>query len=207
MLCAGGEPAVAFDLGGVLLEGGVLTLAGEAAAFEALDERFGIPAETGRRIWVELRDPSERGRLPEPDVFETLAAASAQGCEPVAVRRALMDMVRPVPDAVTVLADLHRRGWRTALATNHLRSWIEEWRARFSWFRFFSVAVVSAEVGTRKPEAQFYAHLRAEMAVTGSWFIDDRLQNLAAAQEAGFRAVWVAPDGLWHLQSTPTPPD
>ena len=200
MLRGGGEPAVAFDLGGVLLEGGVLSLTGEAQAFTRLEEEFGIPFEAGLKIWRDLQDQSERGVMPASKVFQALSTAGTVP-DPAGVEQALLDMVRPIPSAVSVLQDLHERGWRTALATNHLRTWVHEWQARFSWFECLDVIVVSAEIGERKPSPKFFARLEERISATGSWFIDDRPENLEAAEKSGFRAVWVSGDGQWHVRA------
>lgn len=162
-----------------------------------LQERFGIPVVEGRRIWRELLDPSERGEISEDAVFEALAAAGGQ-CEPGAVRQALLDMVRQVPGAVSVLESLHAQGWRTAAASNHLQSWALEWRNRFPWFHLLDPVIISAEIGARKPSHEFFTHLTGRMGVTGAWFVDDRIENVEAAERFGFRGVWVAPDGSWH---------
>lgn len=201
MLEAPGELAVAFDLGGVLLEGGVLSPAGEADAFSMLEERFGIPRAVGQQIWGNLLDTSERGEMAEASVFDILAAAG-DSCEPSAIRQTLLNMVRQVPDAVSVLENLHEHGWRTAAASNHLQSWAIEWKNRFPWFRLLNPVVISSEVGARKPSHEFFTEVSRRMGVTGAWFVDDRIENVRAAECSGFRGVWVAPDGLWHLQAS-----
>jgi hypothetical protein len=68
------DRAIAFDLGGVLLRGGVLEAGTEAAAFATLEARFGVPAGEAERIWVTSLAPSETGELPEADVWAAIAA-------------------------------------------------------------------------------------------------------------------------------------
>lgn len=196
VLEAQGERAVAFDIGGVLLDGGLMSSAGEDAAFLALEERFGIPRAVGAQIWCDLLDASERGEIAEAVVFETLAAAG-DDCDPNLIRQTLLDMPRPVSNTVTILETLHERGWRTAAASNHLMGWAAEWKRRFSWFELLDTVVISSDIGVRKPSDEFFAELSRRMGVTGAWFIDDRLENIQGAERSGFRGIWVAPDGMW----------
>lgn len=201
MLEAQGERAVAFDIGGVLIDGGVMSSTGENGAFLTLEERFGIPHAMGAQIWHDLLDVSERGDMSEAAVFEALAAAG-DDCDPSAVRQALLDMAYPVSSTVSVLEYLHERGWRTAAASNHLMGWAAEWENRFSWFKLLDTVVISSDIGVRKPSSEFFAELSRRMGVTGAWFVDDRLENVRGAERSGFRGIWVAPDGAWHPQST-----
>jgi HAD superfamily hydrolase (TIGR01509 family) len=201
MLEAQGERAVAFDIGGVLLDGGLMSSAGEDAAFLALEERFGIPRAVGAQIWCDLLDASERGEIAEAVVFETLAAAG-DDCDPNLIRQTLLDMPRPVSNTVAILETLHERGWRTAAASNHLMGWAAEWRNRFSWFDLLDTVVISSDIGARKPSDEFFAELSRRMGVTGAWFVDDRLENVQGAERSGFRGIWVAPDGMWYPRNT-----
>jgi HAD superfamily hydrolase (TIGR01509 family) len=200
MLEAQGERAIAFDIGGVLIDGGVMSSGGEDAAFLSLEERFGIPHAVGAQIWHDLLDVSERGDMSEAAVFEALAAAGAN-CDPNAIRQALLDMAYPVSNTVSVLEYLHKRGWRTAAASNHLMGWAVEWKNRFSWFKLLDTVVISSDIGVRKPSSEFFAELTYRMGVTGAWFVDDRLENVQGAERSGFRGIWVAPDGSWHMSA------
>ena len=201
MLEAQGERAIAFDIGGVLIDGGVMSSTGENGAFLTLEERFGIPHAVGAQIWHDLLDVSERGDISEAAVFEALAAAG-DTCDPSAVRQALLDMAYPVSSTVSVLEYLHERGWRTAAASNHLMGWAAEWRNRFSWFRLLDTVVISSDIGVRKPSSEFFTELSRRMGVAGAWFVDDRMENVQGAERSGFRGVWVAPNGSWHPQFT-----
>lgn len=199
MISSGRSSAAAFDLGGVLLTGGVLTAAGESAAFALLENRFGIPAGDAHDLWHELLVPSELGELPESDVWLALSRLS-HGAEPDALRAAVLEMASPVEDSVAALTMLHERNWRTALATNHLASWVEAWRNRFDWFDELDVIIFSADLGLRKPDGRFFAEVRAQLQAASPWFIDDRTENVRAAQLAGFSGVWVAEDGAWVVE-------
>jgi putative hydrolase of the HAD superfamily len=182
----------------VLLTGGVLTAAGEEAAFAELERRWALPAENTSRLWHELLAPSELGEIPELDVWVALAG-QVSGVEPAAVRSAMLDMISPLPSGVAALRALHSLGWRTALATNHLISWTEEWRVRFEWFNLFDVVVCSSEIGLRKPDPRVYSFVKTQLGARHPWFVDDRLENVAAAQRCGFRGVWARTDSEWVM--------
>ena len=202
MVAQGGDRAIAFDLGGVLLTGGVLTAGGEEDAFAELGRRFGIASADAARVWRELLVPSESGALPESAVWSALASLVTAG-RPFDLREAVLDMAEPVTEGVGVLEHLKELGWRTALATNHLSSWIDEWRERFPWFTLFDAVVHSAGIGVRKPDPRFYELLRSQLGGSHPWFVDDREENVAAARKAGFRTVWVDAAGNWEVQPGP----
>ncbi len=208
------DRAIAFDLGGVLLRGGVLEAGTEAAAFATLEARFGVPAGEAERIWVTSLAPSETGELPEADVWAAIAALAPgsgpadgrpDGSQPDTladdIRTAVLDMAVPDDAAVAALARLKAAGVRTALASNHLASWIDEWRRRFPWFAALDAVVCSEAVGVRKPDPRFFRLLRSVMGDPNvdPWFVDDRGPSVEAARAGGFVGVWAAPDGRWHL--------
>ncbi len=203
MVDQGGDRAIAFDLGGVLLSGGVLTAGGEEEAFAELGRHFGIPPREAARVWRALLVPSELGTIPESDVWSALASRATTG-GPAELRAAVLGMAVPMAGGVEVLEHVKAMGWRTALATNHLGSWIDEWRERFSWFALFDTVVYSAGVGVRKPDPHFYDLLLSEVGQPHPWFVDDREENVAAARLAGFRVVWVDPAGNWEVRSRAT---
>jgi len=198
MVSLGGGASVAFDLGGVLLTGGVLTAGGEASTFRMLAARFGLEEVPTRRLWHDLLAPSEVGRIPESHVWSSLAA-QVPGLDPMAIRASMIDMVMPCTAGVAALREFHRLGWHTALATNHLMSWVDEWRSRFPWFALLDEVVVSSDIGCRKPDPCFFDHLRARLADSSPWFIDDRLENIVYARQSGFRVVWARTDSDWTV--------
>jgi HAD superfamily hydrolase (TIGR01509 family) len=198
LIAFGGTPVIAFDLGGVLLRGGVLTSGSEAAAFNKLEQQFGLPAGPTSRMWHELLRPSEIGEISESTVW-TMLASQVPGVDPSSVREAMLEMASPIDEGIGALKDIHDAGWRTALATNHLDSWVKEWKARFDWFDYIDVVVVSSKIGLRKPDLGYYENLKSQLEVESPWFVDDRSENLVAARKSGLRVVWVDTSGRWFV--------
>lgn len=198
LLASHAPMAAAFDLGGVLLTGGVMTADTEERGFEQLHRDLGLPIDSTRRLWHELQGPSEEGRMEESVVWEQLASLG-HGVDPAAIRSALLDMVSDIPRGIDLLRRLSAAGWRTALATNHLVSWIDEWQARYAWFAEFSTIVCSSQIGIRKPAPGFYEEVYRALAFGEPWFFDDRLENVHAAMASGFRTAWVQEKSLWLI--------
>jgi putative hydrolase of the HAD superfamily len=104
------------------------------------------------------------------------------------------------PDAADVLAELKRRGYRQALASNfdrRLRSVIEPMPLR----PFLEHLVISSEIGWRKPAPEFFAHAAAAMRLQPDAILfvgDDRTNDFDAARRAGMQSVLLEPKGK-HL--------
>jgi putative hydrolase of the HAD superfamily len=101
---------------------------------------------------------------------------------------------QPVLDRV---ADLRRRGYRTAVVTNNFKEITALWRARVDIDRLFDTVVDSCQVGLRKPDAAIYrltlerlGGVAAEEAV----LLDDFEANLAGARAIGMHGVFVGTD-------------
>ena len=183
-------------MGGVLLDGGVMSASDEDAAFHLLEHSYGVPFDLGRATWVEMLDPSERGLVSEAEVFGALASLS-DGASVDEIRTAIVGMVYPVDPAVELLTKLHERGWVTSLATNHMVEWVDLWRSRFPWFSELDNVVCSAAVGHRKPSREFFRVLSDTVDGPGAWFVDDRAANVRAAARAGFQAVLLRLGPTW----------
>jgi putative hydrolase of the HAD superfamily len=99
------------------------------------------------------------------------------------------------PEAGELLADLHQRGWRQALASNfdrRLRGVIEPMPIA----RNLETLVLSSEIGWRKPALEFFAHIAASLQLPPETILfvgDDRDNDYSAARRAGMRAVLLDP--------------
>lgn len=103
-------------------------------------------------------------------------------------------------DAADVLASMHRRGIRQALASNFDRR-LRDVIAPMPIARYLDPLVISSEIGWRKPAAEFFAHLGDSLQVRPEaiLFVGDDLGNdYDAARSAGMRALLVDPRGK-HL--------
>ncbi len=88
------------------------------------------------------------------------------------------------------------RGLKTAILSNMGDSVLDRLVRTHDWIARFDVLVWSFQLGMAKPDAAIYRHTLKELAVAPSetFFIDDRIANIEAAQALGMQC---------HLFSTP----
>ena len=109
------------------------------------------------------------------------------------------------PEAGDVLANLHQRGIRQALASNfdrRLRGVIEPMPIA----RYLESIVISSEIGWRKPAPEFFAHVAESLRLPTSAILfvgDDRVNDYEAALKAGMQAMLVGRNGLKSLADLP----
>jgi putative hydrolase of the HAD superfamily len=138
--------------------------------------------ETGRLTLLdylqglERRAPGVLGRPLDLEAYRAFTASS-----PLAVQWPVVHRVRALRDD----------GLRLALLTNNVREFGDAWRASFPVEELFAHVVDSCEVGMRKPDPRIYEHTCALLGVapTAAVFVDDNLDNCAAADAAGIEAV------------------
>jgi HAD superfamily hydrolase (TIGR01509 family) len=81
-----------------------------------------------------------------------------------------------------------------AVLSNDIQEWSEHLRRTHNLDRFFRAAVISSEVGVRKPAPEIYRILLDRLQADGKdcIFIDDRISNLTPAAALGMIPVWMA---------------
>ncbi len=189
--------AVVFDLGAVLIDWDPRHVyrdlfPGDAAGMEA------FLAQVTSTAWNHQMDA---GR-PWADAVAELVAQHPE-------RRALIEayqtrwpeMLRgDIPETVAILRALRDRGdVRLFALTNWSAETFPVARARFEFLGWFEGIVVSGEEGVAKPDPAIYRILLERHAVDAgsALFIDDRPENVAAAESVGMRGVeFRSPDGL-----------
>jgi putative hydrolase of the HAD superfamily len=135
----------------------------------------------------------ERGEITEQEFGRRLGEQLHDGFDLVRLRQLYFDRIEPNAPMIQFVADLRRRGLRTALLTNNVREWEPLWRAKLPELDdIFEVVVDSAFVGMRKPEPGIYeltverlGGVRAEDCV----LLDDLEVNCEAARALGMTAV------------------
>jgi epoxide hydrolase-like predicted phosphatase len=193
--------AVIFDFGGVISVPVFHDL-------DPMDDELGVPrGSLHRLIFGEADDP-------EPDFhrLEVGALTLAEYLEGLE-RRAPDVLGRPLDgDAflkfsgarglqvqwpiVHRIRALRADGMRLALLTNNAKEFAGSWRASFPVHELFPVVVDSSEVGLRKPDPRIYELTCALVGVepVATLFLDDNVENVAAARELGIESLLVPPD-------------
>ncbi len=94
-------------------------------------------------------------------------------------------------DVWSITAEFRRRGGRTALLSNGVPEIVERVRIDRPLDAYFDVVVVSCEVGCSKPAPEIYRICLERLGVPApsTLFVDDRVENLRAAERAGLRTL------------------
>jgi putative hydrolase of the HAD superfamily len=195
--------AVIFDYGGVI----------SVSVFQDLDpmeDELGVPRGSVHRLMfgtVDEIEPDyhllETGQLSVTEYIEGLVRRAPQVLGKPLDADAYMRFAAARPlqvqwPVVHRIRELHVGGMRLALLTNNVKEFGDAWRASFPVDDLFSVVVDSSEVGMRKPDPRIYEltceRIGTETAAT--IFLDDNLENIAAATDLGIETVLVTPDPL-----------
>ncbi len=90
------------------------------------------------------------------------------------------------------MRELRQRGYTLAICSNNVREWDPLWRAMLPVDELFEVVVVSAFVGSRKPERRIFEITleRLDLPASATVMVDDIEVNCATARELGINAVW-----------------
>ncbi|GAA4864664.1 hypothetical protein GCM10025787_57990 [Saccharopolyspora rosea] len=189
-----GVRAVIFDYGGVLTTPG-------GAAIRAWTSAEGIDPATfsaALKDWLSREAPPgtpvhrlETGEI-SPEEFNRALAARLRSVdggpvEPDGLVQRIFARMRSEPATLELVRLLRDNGVRTALLSN-------SWGNSYPWHLLdglFETAVVSGEVGLRKPDPGIYQLTlrRLDLPADQAAFVDDGAPNIAAAEQLGLRAV------------------
>ena len=123
--------------------------------------------------------------LAQPELAEQLADAYSWE------REARME---PLPGALDALDAFRARGIRLGLVTNGSSAFQRGKVERFGLGGYFEAVVVEGEMGYGKPDPRSFVAALAQLGADASatWMVGDNLSaDVAGAQAAGLRAVWV----------------
>lgn len=178
--------AVFFDIGGVLLTNGWDHRSRAAAA-----ARFGFDAADVERRHAAVVDVFERGRM-GLDGYLAATVFHQPRTFTAAEFQAFMFARSESLQGLAAARDIARAGRYFLVALNNESREVHEHRvARFDLRAVFDLFLTSCYTGLRKPEpAAFrYALDLTQVPAERCVFVDDRPENVAAAQTAGMRAV------------------
>lgn len=200
------RPTVVFDFGGVLSAG--------HDPVPDVHELLGGDIETLREALWRERPAYDGGQVDAAGYWGAVAASVGVEHlteeEVVELQRAdNRYFLRLDPDSRALLHDLARHRVRLALLSNASVAFGEDVR-RADWFEAFTLAVISGEERTVKPEREIYdilldvlAHETGGVSVPSSvLFFDDREDNVAAARALGIDAHLWPRNGDAHPEGT-----
>ncbi|MCZ6728871.1 MAG: HAD-IA family hydrolase, partial [SAR324 cluster bacterium] len=143
-------------------------------------------------------DEVERGEMTLDTFAEILSGFLARQGIQIDMERARNFMGNPAdsimmrlrPEIVEACLTV-RRVMPTALLTNNIAEWREQWRTRLDIPALFNQVIDSSEVGLRKPEPGIYKLMEAALNMPGEdlLFIDDLGVNLKGARNLGWQTL------------------
>mmetsp|Transcript_58222 Transcript_58222/g.130217 ORF Transcript_58222/g.130217 Transcript_58222/m.130217 type:complete len:218 (+) Transcript_58222:53-706(+) len=180
---------VVFDMGGVLGPDTdlrpIFTRAGPTADKDKIDKAFKESWTKGR-----ISDKYDMGEFWAP----ILDAAGVSRHEWEEVDREVRQQFLAFWQILGVADRVCRHGGRVGIISNHLSSWFDDWFQRFSLGTLFQepeLVLVSSRAASAKPDVDIYKQFLAQSGLQPSdcIFVDDKQNNVEAAQSLGFRGV------------------
>lgn len=98
--------------------------------------------------------------------------------------------INPDKDVMQLIKDLHAKGVKTVGASNQERYRMNYLREALHLDDYMETSYSSAEVGSLKPEPEFYQYILNELAVKPEEVVywDDDINNVASARDLGIKS-------------------
>lgn len=181
---------------GVIFDyGGVLVFHHTTAELEEMAALLGLSFEQFNTLYWEDRVPHDKGLLSAEGYWENFARCANVTLSP-AVRDQLVEIdVRSWMHFDQRMYDfaaaLKEQGKRIAVLSNMPEELGEELKKTGRGLANFDHLTLSYEVGSAKPEPEIYHHCLAgiNLPAAETLFLDDRLENVKAAQKLGIHAI------------------
>lgn len=176
--------AVIFDWGGVLIENPARDIIATCA------RGVGVTPERFAENFWEGEPDFQRGKIDEKTFWERTCARLGVPPPPVGLwGKALRSGYRERPGVWVLAERLKKSGRKIALLSNTEMPAVDIYRERHDGF--FDVVVLSCLEGLRKPEPEIYRRTIERLGVKPgeSLFIDDRKENIDAAENSGMNGL------------------
>ena len=179
---------ILFDIGGVLLTNGW-----DHRERSVVIEQFELDREAVESRHAKAFEEWERGELTKDEYLDAVVFYEPRNFSREAFFAAMCAQSKELPNgALCILKELAASDKCRIGALNNEARETHEYRVNtFGLHNYFQYTFTSCYMGVRKPDARIY--LRA-LGILGdrperSLFIDDRLENVAAAAAVGMKAV------------------
>ena len=181
--------AAIFDYAGVISEHQ------SDADWQRLVSTAGAPADAFKRAYWDLRPPYDRGHDDGPSYWAKVATALHRDFSEDLTRQ-LMEFdtrswIRMNDAMVAFLAQVQASQMKTAILSNMGMELMRHVVDAFPWVQRFDFQSFSCALGCAKPEAAIFHHCLRGLDVSPeeAVFIDDRMENIHAAEAVGLRGV------------------
>lgn len=184
------DRTLVFDLGGVLVRWDPQRVV--SLLTPDPDEQAAVLQDLfGHEDWHEY----DCGFISIGDVAERLQQRTGIRLpSPERLHRAHVDSLDPLEDTVALLGELSARRIKLYCLSNVSREAYEDIAQRNPFCTFFKGVVISGDVGLTKPDPRIYRHLLVTHGLNArnSVMIDDRPENVAAAEALGMQGILFA---------------
>jgi putative hydrolase of the HAD superfamily len=185
--------AVIFDYGGVLMR-----TTRPASGRREWEQRLGLPEGELERIvhksdlWLK----AQVGEVSYDDYWKGIGARLKIAPEQIPLLR--HDYFRDDhldQDLIALIRSLRARGLLVGLLSNDTLMLEQKLREELKIFDEFSAVMISARMGVMKPDVAIYQAMLAmfNLRPVHAVFIDDSIQNVAAAHYLGMAGIWFSP--------------
>ncbi|MCU1529140.1 MAG: hydrolase superfamily-like protein [Frondihabitans sp.] len=167
--------------------GEVISHAQPVAAVKGMAGLLDMPVAAFQERYWASRASYDRG-LSAQEYWDEVVARPVQGAELAELRRLDLESWTHLNFAtITALRDAHRRGARLTLLSNAPHDLAREVSRSAAMSELFSLMLFSAELRLTKPSREIFdiALSLAEWTPDDTLFIDDRPENLRAAEDRG----------------------
>jgi len=175
--------------------GYVLSLPPRASDYQELAALAGVDGKPFEEIYWGQRADYDRGVIDGPTYWRRIAKATGKEITAAQIQSLIAADIalwmRANPVMMEWVRALKNRGLKIAVLSNMPIEISSYMRQHAPWFKDFDYVCFSAEVHLAKPEAAiFHACLEAvHSRPEGCLFIDDRAENVEAAQALGMQAL------------------
>jgi putative hydrolase of the HAD superfamily len=144
----------------------------------------------------DLEERFERGEMSVQQIVEHLHRLWELQCEPDYLHDAIGDIFWPNPEVCELIPQLAGR-YRLLLGSNtnaiHSSRFVVQFADVLS---HFDSLILSHEIGTRKPDAEFFRHCHraAEAPADRCVFVDDLAANIEGAKSIGLQGIVYRPN-------------
>jgi putative hydrolase of the HAD superfamily len=175
--------------------GYVLSLPPQTSDYQSLAALAGIDGQPFEKIYWGQRADYDRGAIDGPAYWRRIAEAAGKELAPAQIDSLIAADIAIWMRANSIMMNwvraLKSRGLKIAVVSNMPIEISRHMRQYAPWFRDFDYVCFSAEVQLAKPQAAiFYACLKVLRSRPDEClFIDDRAENVEAAQALGMQAL------------------
>ncbi|QVL57112.1 MAG: HAD family phosphatase [Simkaniaceae bacterium] len=176
---------IIFDLGNVLVN------FSHEKMFDQVASLTGIPSESVYELLFEERTglQYERGLISTEEIYQLIQKRASITFEISELIEAASTIFTPSIEMEPLVKKLKNKGYRLILLSNTFEPHFNYIAENYSFLPLFDHLILSYEFGYAKPEKKIYeeAIKQAKCLSSECFFIDDRLENIRAAEILGIK--------------------